>query len=159
MSCVVKCIMNSFVCVLSSDYSVYYILLHVLHCTLSNDSRVCKSDEGPMSAFKVFILHAGHYDSSSFFRLKKYGARQFKQNLCLHFNTFIGFPHFCVINIFQFHFRWNITRFYLRRKEIKKTLNTGRLFDIMFWSAFLSNFGVFGLSRKFHIYQHVESSC
>ena len=26
-----KCLMNNFVCVLSSDYSVYYILLHVLH--------------------------------------------------------------------------------------------------------------------------------
>ena len=32
MSRVVKRLMNNFVCVLSSDYSVYYILLHVLHC-------------------------------------------------------------------------------------------------------------------------------
>ena len=32
MSWVVKCLMNNLVCVLSSDYSVYYILLHVLHC-------------------------------------------------------------------------------------------------------------------------------
>ena len=31
MSWVVKCLMNNFVCVLSSDYSVWYILLHVLH--------------------------------------------------------------------------------------------------------------------------------
>ena len=124
MSWVVKYLMNNFVCVLSSDYSVYYILLHVLHCILSNDSRVCKSDEGLMSAFKVFILHAGHCDSSSFFPLKKHAARQFKQNLCSHFNTFIGFPHFCVINIIQFHFRWNIIRFYLRRKEIKKNFKS-----------------------------------
>ena len=105
MSWVVKYLMNNFVCVLSSDYSVYYILLHVLHCILSNDSRVCKSDEGLMSAFKVFILHAGPCDSSSFFPLKKHAARKFKQNLCSHFNTFTGFPHFCVINIIQFHFR------------------------------------------------------
>ena len=106
---------------------------------LNNDSRVCKSNEGLMSAFKVFTLHAGHCDSSSFFQLKIHAARQFKQNLCSHFNTFIGFPHFCVINIIQFHFRWNIIRFYLRRKEIKKTLNPNRIFDIIFWSAFLTS--------------------
>ena len=92
-----------------------------------------------MPAFKVFILHAGHCDSSSFFSLKKHAVKQFKQNLCSHFNTFIGFLHFCVINIIQFHFKWNIIRFYLRRKEIKKTLNPSRMFDIIFWSAFLSS--------------------
>ena len=128
--------MNNFVCVLLSDYSVYYILLHVLHCVLSNDSRVCKSDEGIMSAFKVFILYAGHCDSYSFF---PHAARQFKQILCTHFNTFIGFPHFCVINIIQLNVSWNIIRFYLRRKKIKKTLNPRIIFDIMFWSACLSN--------------------
>ena len=88
----VKWLMNNFVCVLSSDYSVDYILLHVLHCILSNDSRVGKSDEGLISAFKVFILHAGHCDSSSFFPPKKHAARQFKQSLCSHFNTFKAFP-------------------------------------------------------------------
>ena len=40
---------------------------HLLHCILSNDSRVCKSDEGLKSAFKVFILYAAHCDSYSFF--------------------------------------------------------------------------------------------
>ena len=129
MSWIVKCLMNNFVCVLSSDYSMDYILLHVLHCILSNDSRVGKSDEGLMSAFKVFILHAGHCDSSSFFPLKKHAVKQFKHNLCSHFNTFIVFPHF----------KWNIIRFYLRRKEIKRTLNPSRTFDIIFWSAFLSS--------------------
>ena len=39
-------------------------------CLVSNGIRVCKSDEGLMSAFKIFILHAGHCDSSSFFPLK-----------------------------------------------------------------------------------------
>ena len=43
-----------------------------------------------MSAFKIFILRAGHCDSSSFFPLK-HAANQYKQNLCSHFNTFIGF--------------------------------------------------------------------
>ena len=52
-----KCLINNFVCVLSSHYRVDYILLHVLHCLLSNDSRAGKSDEGLMSAFKVFIFH------------------------------------------------------------------------------------------------------
>ena len=42
------------------------------------------------STFKKFIVHAGHCDSFSFFPLK-HTARQFKQNLCSHFNTFIGF--------------------------------------------------------------------
>ena len=111
----------------------------MLHCILSNDSRVCKSDEGLMPAFKVFILHAGHCHSSSFFSLKKHAVKQFKQNLCSYFNTFIGFFHFCVINIIQFHLKWNIIRFYLTRKEIKKTLNPSRMFDIIFWSAFLSS--------------------
>ena len=66
---------------------------------LGNDSRVCKSNEGIMSAFKVFTLHAGDFDFFSFFPLKKHAARQFKQNLCSHFNTFISFPHFCVIKV------------------------------------------------------------
>ena len=43
-----------------------------------------------MSTFKIFILHAGHCDCSSFFPLK-HAAKQFKQNLCSHFNTFVGF--------------------------------------------------------------------
>ena len=43
-----------------------------------------------MSVFKIFILHTGHWDSYSFFLLKN-AAKQFKQNLCSHFNTFIGF--------------------------------------------------------------------
>ena len=142
VSWTVKCLMNNFVCALLSDYSVDYILPHVLHCILSNDSRVGKSDEGLMSVFKVFILHAGHCDSSSFLPLKKHAARQFKQNLCLNFNTFIGFPNFCVINIIHFHFRQSIIRFYLRGKEIKKTLNPSRMFDIIFWSVFLSRFAL-----------------
>ena len=111
---------------------------YVLHCILSNDSRVCKSDEELKSAFKVFTLHAGHFDSSSFFPLKKHAATQFKQNLYSNINTFIGFLHFCVINIIQFHFRWNIIRFYLKRKEIKKTLNPIKMCDI-FWYVFLSS--------------------
>ena len=52
------------------------------------------------------------------FHLIKHTARQFKQNLFPQFNTFIGFPYFCVINIIRFHLRWNIIRFYLRRKEL-----------------------------------------
>ena len=43
-----------------------------------------------MSAFKIFILHTGHWGSSSYFPLK-HAAKQFKQNLCSHFTTFIGF--------------------------------------------------------------------
>ena len=65
-------------------------LLHILHCILSNGSRVFKSDKGLMSAFKIFILHAVHCDFSSFFPLK-HAAKQFKQNQCSHFNIFIGF--------------------------------------------------------------------
>ena len=70
----VKCLMNNFVCVLSSGIvctDKEFFLLHVLHCILSNDSRVCKLNEGLMYAFKVFILRAGNCDSSSFFPLKK----------------------------------------------------------------------------------------
>ena len=78
----VKCLMNNFVCVLSSDYSMDYILPHALHCILNNDSRVGKSDEGLMSTFKVFVLHAGPCHSSSSFPLKKHAARKFKRNLC-----------------------------------------------------------------------------
>ena len=120
MSWVVKCLMDNFVCILFSDIvcTIRDFLLHVLHCILRNDSRVCKSNEGLMSAFKVFILYSGHCDSSPFNPLKRLATKQFEQNLCSHCNTFIGFPHFYVINVIQFHPRWNIIRFYLRRKEI-----------------------------------------
>ena len=57
--------------------------LHLLHCILSNDSRVGKSDEGRMPAFKVFLLHAGHCDSSSFFPLKIHAVKQFNHILTL----------------------------------------------------------------------------
>ena len=88
----VKCLMNNFVCVLSSDYSMDYILLHVLHCILSNDSRVGKSDEGLMPAFKVFILHAGHCDSSSFFPLKNMLPDNLNK-ICVHILTLLlAFP-------------------------------------------------------------------
>ena len=36
MSWVVKYLMNNSVCVLSRDYSVYYILRHMLHCIFRN---------------------------------------------------------------------------------------------------------------------------
>ena len=140
----------------------------MLHCILSNDSRACKSNEGLLSAFKIFILHTGHCDSSSFFPLKKEAAKQFKQNLCFLLNTFIGFPNFCVINIIQLHFRWNIIRFYLR-KEIKKSFNPSKILDIIFvlpfqaaftlsvllpiisfWSSYtLANFRFFSMSSPF----------
>ena len=71
-----------------------------------------------MSSFEIFIIHAVHCGSSSFFPLKK---------------------TFCVINIIQFHFSQNSIRFYLRRKEIKKTLNPSRIFDNIFWPAFVSS--------------------
>ena len=102
-------------------------------CILSNDSRVGKSDERLMSASKVFVLHAG--SSSSLFPFKKHAARQFKQNLCLHFHTFIGFPHFCVFNIIQFHFRWNTIRSCLRRKEIKKNFEQSSCWMVIYFNT------------------------
>ena len=75
-----------------------------------------------------------------FFQLKKHAVKQFKQNLCLHINTFIGFPHFCVIKIIQFHFRWNIIRFYLRRKEIKKIWIQVESLTLFFGLPFLPAF-------------------
>ena len=62
-------------------------------------------DEVFIKSGEIFILHAGHCESFSIFPVKKHAVKQFKQNLCLHINTFIGFPHFCVIKIIQFHFR------------------------------------------------------
>ena len=67
----VKCLMNNFVCVLSSDYSMDYILLHVLHCILSNDRGVDKSDEGLMSAFKVLFHLLDIVILPHFFQIKK----------------------------------------------------------------------------------------
>ena len=52
----------------------FYMRTTVTLNGLSNDSRVCKWNEGLMSAFKVFTLHARHCDSSSFFPLKKHPA-------------------------------------------------------------------------------------
>ena len=48
--------MNNFVCVLSSDYSMDYILLYVLHCILSNDSIVGKSDKGLILKYLFYML-------------------------------------------------------------------------------------------------------
>ena len=56
--------------------------------------------------------------------------------ICVRILIRIGFPDYCVINIIQFHFRSNIIRFNLRRKEIKKTLNLRRMFDIIFGLPF-----------------------
>ena len=95
-------------------------LLHALHCILSNDSRVCKLDEWVMSAFQVFILHAGHCDSSSFFPLKKHAARQFKQNLCSHFNTFIGFPHFVLLTSSNFTSGGILSDFIGEKRKLNK---------------------------------------
>ena len=91
----VKCLMNNFVCVLSSDYSMDYILLHVLHCILSNDRGVGKSDEGLMSAFKVLFYLLDIMILPHFFHIKKHAARQLKQNLCSHFNTYWLSPFMC----------------------------------------------------------------
>ena len=131
--------MKNLVCVLARDYSVDYILLHELHCILSNDSRIGKSNEGLIPAFKAFILHAETCDSFSFFPLKKHAARQFKQNLFSHFNTFIGLPHFSVINIIQFYSGRVPSDFIWEERKFKKALNPSRMFDIIFWSAFLSS--------------------
>ena len=35
-------------------------------------------------------------------------------------NTFTGFPRFRVINIIQFHFRWNIIYFIWEERKLKK---------------------------------------
>ena len=87
-----NCLMNNFVCVLSSDYSMYYILLHMLHCIISNDSRVCKSVEGLMPAFKIFVLHAGHRDYSHFFHIKNMLPDNLNK-ICVHIlRLLLAFP-------------------------------------------------------------------
>ena len=59
---------------------------------LSNDSRVCKSNEELMSAFNVFTLHTGHCDSSSFFQLK-YMLPDNLNKICVHILTLLlAFP-------------------------------------------------------------------
>ena len=135
----VKCLMNNFVCVLSSDYSMDYILLHVLHCILSNDSRVGKSDEGLMSAFKVFILHAGHCDSSSFFPLKKHAVKQFKQNLCSHLTLLLAFPISVLLTSSNFTSGGISSDFIWEERKLKKLWIQAECLTSVFWSAFLSS--------------------
>ena len=53
---------------------------------------------------------------------------------------FIGFPHFCVINIIQFHFRWNIINFIWKERKLKKLWIQVEcltsFFGLPFWAAF-----------------------
>ena len=71
-------------------FAILNFLLHNLHCVWSNDSIVSKSVEGLASAFEIFILHDGHWNSISVFPLNE-AIKQFRQNLCSHFKIFIGF--------------------------------------------------------------------
>ena len=114
VSWVVKCLMNNSVCVLTSDDSVY---LKEIFCYMC-----CILFEAITAEFSNQMK-----DISSFCPFRKHAAKRFKQNLCSNFNIFSDFPNFCVIGIIQFHFRWNIIRFYLRRKKIKKSLNPSRV--------------------------------
>ena len=81
------------------------------------------SDEGLMSAFKVFISHAVNCDSSSFFLLKKYAARQFEQNLCLHL---LAFPIPMLLTSSNFTSGGISTDFIWEERILKKTFNPSR---------------------------------
>ena len=59
------------------------VLLHLLYSTSHNDSRNCKPDEGLISTFKMFILHAGHCDCSSFSHLNMLPNNLNKIGVCI----------------------------------------------------------------------------
>ena len=131
--------MNNFVCVLSSDYSVYYILLHLLHCILSNDSRVCKSDEGLMSALKVFILHAGHWDSSSFFPFKNMLPDNVNKICVLILTLLLAFPISVLLTSSNFTSGGISSDFIWEERKLKKLWIQAECLTSVFWSAFLSS--------------------
>ena len=87
----------------------------------------------------VFILHAEHYDSSSFFLLKNI-SRQFKQNLCLHFNTLIGFPISVLLASSNFPSGGISSDFICEERKLKKLwIQVECLtscFGLPFWAAF-----------------------
>ena len=125
-----------------------YILLHVLHCILSNDSRVGKSDEGLMSAFKVFILHDEHCDSSSFFPLKHVARQLYKICVCI-LTLLLAFPIsvWLTSSNFTSDFIWEERK--LKKLWIQAEYLT-LFFGLLFWAAFTSN----NLLPK-HIFQHL----
>ena len=67
-----------------NQFTGYYMRATLALNGLSNDSRVSKSSEGLMSAFKVFTLHTGHCHSSSFFALKKNMLADNLNKICVH---------------------------------------------------------------------------
>ena len=134
-----------------------------------------------MSAFKIFILHAGHCDSSSFLLLK-YAAKQLKQNLCLPFNTFIGFfsifPQLLqqqrvicgLISVLLTLSNFTtdvISDIIWEGSELKNFCVQVEYLTLFFWSTFSSSLyfkpsfanKLLGLFCKLYIFQLVESSC
>ena len=135
----VKCLINNFLCVLSIDYSMDYILLHVLHRILSNDSRVCKSDEGLMSALKVFILHAGHWDSSSFFPFKNMLPDNVNKICVLILTLLLAFPISVLLTSSNFTSGRISSDFIWEEMKFKKLWIQAECLTSVFWSAFLSS--------------------
>ena len=72
-----------------NQFTGYYMRATLELSGLSNDSRVSKSSEGLMSAFKVLTLHTGHCHSSSFFALKKNMLADNLNKICVHILTFL----------------------------------------------------------------------
>ena len=76
----------------ASQLAGFYMRATLALNGLSNDSRVGKSNEGLMSAFEIFTLHAGHCDSSTFFPLKNMLPDNLN-NICVRILTLLlAFP-------------------------------------------------------------------
>ena len=136
----VKCLMNNFVCVLSSDYSMDYILLHVLHCISSNDSRVGKSDERLMSVFKVFILHAEIVILPHFFHLKNILPDNLNK-ICVYILTLLlAFPISVLLTSSSFTSGRISSDFIWEERKLKKLWLQAEcltsFFGLLLWAAF-----------------------
>ena len=104
---------------------------------VNNDSRICKSDEGLMSAFKVFILHAEHGDSSSFFPLKKH---ENLNKICVCILTLLlAFPIFVLLTSSNFTSGRISSDFIWEEMKLKKLWIQAECLTSAFWSAFLSS--------------------
>ena len=104
-----------------------------------------------MSAFKVFILHAGHFYTSLFFPLKNMLPGNLYK-ICVRILTLLlAFPISVLLisSNFTSDFIWEERK--LKKHWIQK------MFDIIFWSAFLSS--LYFKHSFALIFQHAESRC
>ena len=124
-----KCLMNSFICVLSSDCSVHYILLDVLHCIF----RTSRPD--------MFLLKGVPKIRSKFIGEHSCWSVISIQKICVHILTlFLAFPISMFLASSSFTSGGISSDFIWEERKLKKLWiqveSLTSFFGLPFWAAF-----------------------